>query len=174
MKGKQLLPILILAMAGILIGSAACVAEKKKEKVEWLEPDSVINEKLGDRLTSLLYQPKSVKCFAVEWNDSSKVNMLESHYIQGKQLKKLSNDEKAVLKYILISNKENFVNDSIKILSPYRPVLDFEFSNRKEKAHVIISLSDYSWTLIYDGKRQFNYNFQTPDIVRFCNNYLEK
>ena len=58
-------------------------------------------------------------------------------------------------------------------MSPYMPILEFEFANKKEKAHVVISLSDMTWTVFYDDKKQFNFTYANEELLaQFCNYYV--
>ena len=67
------------------------------------------------------------------------------------------------------------MTDSVVVRSPYMPQLEFEFSKKKQVAHVLLSTSDFSWTVVYDGKKQFNYNYKdNGTIERFCEMIMKK
>ena len=78
------------------------------------------------------------------------------------------------MQYLLLSNSKSYAEEIISIEAPYVPVLEFEFiGNKKATASVIISMSDRSWTIMYDGKQQFEYNYVDARLVdRFCNFFI--
>lgn len=172
---KYKLVILIVMIMTIITSCAA--RDKKNIKVsypDWLVQDSVVYSKLGKSLSNILLSPKEVKCYAVEWVDTVTQDQLEPHFKPGNLIKKLSKEEIALIQYNLISNKENYVNDTIVVMSPYVPCLDFEFTGKKkDKAHILVSLSNFTWTVLYDDKRQFNYNYHSSDFERICDFYLK-
>ena len=87
-----------------------------------------------------------------------------------------SREQIAILQYILLSNEKSYSEDIISIEAPYRPVLEFEFTGtKKSTASVVISLSDRSWAIMYDGKEQFRYNYADIRLFEeFCNIFIKK
>lgn len=168
----------MLALAVVLL-SAITSCSGKDNKVsknlypEWILPDSAAYDILGKTLTNILFAPKYVKCYAIEWQDSVNGSQIEPHFMSGQLIKKLSKEEVAVIQYSLLSNSNNYVSDSIVVMSPYVPCLNFEFTGKKkEKANIVVSLSDFTWTIIFDDKKQFNFNYHSQDFERLCKYYL--
>ena len=83
---------------------------------------------------------------------------------------KLTSNQITLLQFNLLSDEENYKEDSIKVKSPYVPCIEICFEKKKQQpVHVIISFSDYSWTVVYDDKRQFNWNYADKrQIERLC------
>lgn len=155
--------------------SAGDKGKSKPVELAWNAPDSMIYEKLGKTLTSVLFSPKEVRCYAMEWQDTVKSNQLEPNFKRGKLIKKLSKEEVAVIQFSLLANKDNYVNDTIVVLSPYVPCINIEFiEKKKEKANILVSLSDFTWTMLFDDKKQFNYNYHSRDFERLCILYLNQ
>ncbi len=171
------LKIFTLMMTCLCIFSSCSASEKSKISTlcpSWLAPDSAIYNQLGKTLTNLLFSPKEVKCYAVEWQDTVTNDQLEPYFKRGKSLGKLTKEEIAVLQYSLLSNEANYVNDTIVVMSPYVPYLNFEFvGKKKQRANVLVSPSNFTWTILFDDKKQSNFNYHSKDFERFCNFYIK-
>ena len=174
--------ILVLGIA-LCLGVSACAWSPKKGKVEkticaeWLMPDSAAYNKLGKRLATILFSPQSVKCYHLLGKENVEKGefSVEQNFVRDTLLATFSSEEIAVLQYLLLKQAENYESDSVRVMSPYIPILEFEFIKKKEKAHVIISLSDMTWTVVYDDKRQFNYNYTNEELIsQFCDFYIKK
>ncbi len=156
---------------------ADCPAKTEGKAVcaGWLMPDSAACSVLGDRLTGILFAPQKVKCYHLigkETIDKDDVE-IERNFVRDSLLTTLSKEEIAVLQYALIKPAKSYQTDSILVESPYGPELEFEFTKKKETAHVVVSLSDMTWAVVYDGKHQFRYNYTDKEfIARFCEYYL--
>lgn len=140
-------------------------------------PDSAMCARLGNTVADVLFNPTKIVCYSltgkaeVEKEDVE----IESHYVRDSEIGVLSSKMLPVLPFILTTDEANYSRDSIQVKSPYMPQLEFEFIKKNVQAHVLISLSDYSWTLIYDGKKQFNYNYQNKRaITRFCDMIIKQ
>ena len=173
--------IITLLSLALCFGFTACAWGPKKAKTEkpicaeWLMPDSFVINKLGDRLTSVLFAPHSVKCYSLVGKEKveEKNIEIEPNFVQENLLGKLRPNEIAVLQYTLLKQANSYENDSIKVMSPYIPAITFEFRRKDETANVVISLSDMTWTVVYDGKAQFNYNYANKELIsQFCNYYI--
>lgn len=144
---------------------------------EWLMPDSAAYNVLGKHLATILFSPQSVKCYHLIGKEEVKKGdiEIEQHFVRDTLLATLKPTEIAILQYALIKPAKSYSQDSIKVMSPYMPILEFEFTKKKEKAHVVISLSDLSWTVIYDDKNQFNFNYANQELIsQFCKYYISK
>lgn len=151
--------------------------EGKSVCEDWIHPDSVAYQTLGKRLTDVLINAKSVKVYSLVFKEAinSDDYEVEPHFIRDSLLGSLTKDQAVVLKYMLVSNGANYHKDSTFIvMSPYYPVIEFEFIKKKEVAHVIISLSNYTWTVKFDDKIQFKYNYASGTFIkRFCDYFLK-
>ena len=175
--------IIILIGVAICYGLTACALGPKKAKMEkplcaeWLMPDSLAYHKLGKRLASILFAPQSVRCFHLIGKEKIEDGeiQIEENFVRDTLLSSFRPNEIAVLQYALLKPAKSYETDSIKVMSPYIPVLEFEFSKKNEKAHVVISLSDMTWTVYYDDKRQFHYNYANEELIyEFCKFYIRK
>lgn len=142
----------------------------------WNRPDSVVAQQLGTGLTRVLFSPKKVRCYHLlsKQNISDKEIQPVKGFVRDTLLATFTPDKIAVLQYVLLSNTNSYSEDIVSIEAPYRPVIEFEFTDKKKvTASVIISLSDRSWVIIYDGKEQFKYNYADARLLeRFCNHFL--
>lgn len=171
----------IIAIAALVIICFSACAEptakdSKQDNHALLSPNKKIVSTLGNRLTDILFSPKQVDCYYLVATDSIKhgETEIEPDIVVGEKLSRLSKEEIAVLQYILLSDTGSYNNDSVAVMSPYKPCLDFQFSRKKETAHILVSLSDFSWAIVYDGKRQCRHNYHTNELERFCAYYLSK
>ncbi len=174
----------ILILTGLFMSLSfySCAGEfpKKKETplcAEWLQPDSSAYAHLGKRLATILFSPSKVRCYHLTGKETVGKDeiQIEPHFVRDTLISVLTPQEQTILQYALLSSEKNYERDSMVIMSPYVPCLEFEFTKKKESAHIVISLSDFSWSIIYDDKKQFNYNyFETSLIEKFCQYYLSK
>lgn len=179
--------LLFILLAGVLWMNclAACRPTDKKDRKgkaeiavcnDWIHPDKVAYQELGRKLTDILINAKTVNVYSLALKE--KVNaddyVVDSHFVRDSLLCKLTKDQATVLAYNLISNGANYHNDStLIVMSPYYPIIEFEYIKKKEKAHLIISLSDYSWAIKYDDKILFRYNYASGTFIkRFCEYFL--
>lgn len=163
----------------ICLGVSCCIGKDSTKAITnipmaWNTPDSTVFSQLGKRLTDILMSPQKVTCYTIEIQDTLSDKQLEPYFTKGKEIAKLSREETAIIQHCLISNPKSYQNDSIMLLSPYIPCLLFEFSKKKETAKVLVSLSDYTWTVHFDGKKQFNYNYHSEDANRLFKFYTSK
>lgn len=135
-------------------------------------PDSVVYYTLGKSMSEVLFSPSKVTCYTIKGKPTltEEDYEVEPHFVRDSLVGKLNASEIAVLQFNLLSDKENYKEDSIKVRSPYVPCVEFCFEKKKQEAvHVVISLSDFSWTLIYDDKRQGNWNYEDKRLMeRYC------
>lgn len=146
--------------------------ETKTEKVEetWLTPDSASYSQLGKNLSNILFSPTKVECYHLVFNDSITGNdvQVERNIARGSLITTLDKSQIALLQFALFKPAESYQQDSIAVRAPYDPQLVFVFTKKKEQAQVIVSPNDMTWTVIYDDKRQFNYNFANKEtLLRF-------
>ena len=145
---------------------------------DWIHPDSVAYQALGRRLTDILINAKTIKVYSL--NPKETLNSddyeVDAHFVRDSLLATLTKEQATVLKYNLISNGANYHNDTtLIVMSPYCPVIEFEFTQKKEVAHIIVSLSNYSWAIKYDDKILFKHNYANGTFIkRFCDYFLNK
>ena len=162
-------------------GSKDNTAKPKAEKPvcnEWIHPDNVAYKALGRHLTDILINAKTIKVYSLAPKEQLNPDDYEvdAHFVRDSLLGILTKEQAIVLDYNLISNGANYAKDtSLIVMSPYYPVIEFEFTKKKEVAHVIVSLSDYTWAVKYDDKIQFKYNYASGTFIkRFCDYFLNK
>lgn len=160
-------------------GSKDNTAKTKTEKPvcnKWIHPDNVAYKALGRHLTNILINAKTIKVYSLVPKEQLNPDDYEvdAHFVRDSLLGTLTKEQAIVLDYNLISNGANYTKDtSLIVMSPYYPVIEFEFTKKKEVAHVIISFSDYTWTVKYDDKIQFKYNYASGTFIkRFCDYFL--
>lgn len=166
----------ILAFIMMASSSFSSPRAKKIPQVKSL-PDSLVSTQLGTTLSDILLNPSTITLYSVKGKEETSKEdfVLEPHYVRDSLIGVLSSDLAAILEFILICDESNYVNDTIVVRSPYMPQLEFEFAKKKQAAHVLLSTSDFSWTVVYDGKKQFNYNYKDNGAIeRFCEMIMKK
>lgn len=163
----------ILAILSVIIIASCSFSSFKAKKLPLVKslPESLISAKLGTSLTNILLNPSTITLYSVKGKEETNNDdfVLEPHFVRDSLIGVLSSELVAVLEFVLISDENNYKTDTIMVRSPYMPQFEFEFEKKKQKAHVLLSTSDFSWTVIYDGKKQFNYNYKDNGAIeRIC------
>lgn len=168
---------LFFVLFSVLTISCFAAKEQKMKKVSKpavyaIQPDSNTYTILGKTMTDILFSPSKVTCYAVKGKAQvDKTDFeLEPHYVRDSLIAKLTPSQVALFQFLVLSDKSNYSQDSIKVRSPYVPHLELCFEKKKQQVHVLISQSDFSWTICYDDKKQGNWNYAEKRLVRrFCN-----
>lgn len=168
---------LFFVLFSVLTISCFAAKEQKMKKeskpaVYAIQPDSNTYTILGKTMTDILFSPSKVTCYAVKGKAQvDKTDFeLEPHYVRDSLIAKLTPSQVALFQFLVLSDKSNYSQDSIKVRSPYVPHLELCFEKKKQQVHVLISQSDFSWTICYDDKKQGNWNYAEKRLVgRFCN-----
>lgn len=168
---------LFFVLFSVLTISCFATKEQKMKKeskpaVYAIQPDSNTYTILGKTMTDILFSPSKVTCYAVKGKAQvDKTDFeLEPHYVRDSLIAKLTPSQVALFQFLVLSDKSNYSQDSIKVRSPYVPHLELCFEKKKQQVHVLISQSDFSWTICYDDKKQGNWNYAEKRLVRrFCN-----
>lgn len=168
---------LFFVLFSVLTISCFAAKEQKMKKeskpaVYAIQPDSNTYTILGKTMTDILFSPSKVTCYAVKGKAQvDKTDFeLEPHYVRDSLIAKLTPSQVALFQFLVLSEKSNYSQDSIKVRSPYVPHLELCFEKKKQQVHVLISQSDFSWTICYDDKKQGNWNYAEKRLVRrFCN-----
>lgn len=151
---------------------SSCSAANEKTTKYAIQPDSSVYYTLGKSMSDILFSPTKVLCYTIQGKAtiSKEDYELEPHYVRDSLIAKLNANQIYLLQFNLLADEKNYKEDSMKVRSPYVPCLEFCFEKKKmEPVHVIISLSDFSWTIVYDDKRQFNWNYEDKRLIeRFC------
>lgn len=174
---KKILLTIMMTLA--VVGMTSCNAKTIKEDQpdSMFVPDSLVYKKLGKSLSEILFSPKKVKVYSLKGVEKVGKNdvEIEDHFVRDTLIATLDSREIALLQFMLLSGEENYKNDSLPIRAPYLPQLEFEFSKKKgQVAHVVVSVSDRTWTMVYDDKVQFNWNYAHKEIfTRFCDYFIE-
>ena len=155
---------------------ASCNNADKKVTNSVIKPDSAVYYTLGKTMSDIMFSPSKVTCYTIKGKATvSKEDVeLEPHYVRDSLIAKLNDSQIYLLQFNLLSDVENYKEDSIKVRSPYVPCVEFCFEKKKHQPlHVIVSLSDFSWTVVYDDKRQFHWNYADKRLMeRLCNMFL--
>ena len=168
MRTKFILIMSLLCFAAM----ASCNPLLEKTAKYAILPDSSVYYTLGKTMSEVLFCPSKVTCYTIQGKATvAKEDFeLEPHYVRDSLVTKLNANQIYLLQFNLLADEENYKEDSMKVRSPYVPCLEFCFEKKKmEPVHVIVSLSDFSWTIVYDDKRQFNWNYEDKRLMeRFC------
>ncbi len=139
-------------------------------------PDSTVYATLGKTLSDILFNPGKVNLYKLKGKDSVEKNdvEIESHYVRDSYIGKVRPEVFSILQFNVISDPINYQRDSVLVKAPYYPEYELEFVKGKKTAHVLISVNDKTWTIIYDDKRQFNWNYADKrSMDRFMELLLE-
>lgn len=151
---------------------ASCNGLKGKGEKYTIQPDSSVYYSFGKTMSDILFSPSKVTCYTIKGKSTidKEDYELEPHYVRDSLIAKLNASQIMLLQFNLLSDQENYKKDSIQVRSPYVPCVEFCFEMKKQQpVHVIISLSNFSWTLVYDDKRQGNWNYADKRLMeRFC------
>lgn len=159
----------------------SCMAKEPntvKTSVEALSAsDSLVYQELGKTLYELLSSPSNISVYSVIGKENIEKSdfVLETPFVRKDILvKKMDKGDVAILQYLLPFDRENYKNDTVIVRSPYLPTIEFCFSKKKQEAHLLVSLSDGSWTIVYDDKIPQHWNYADKrQIVRFCKRFLD-
>ena len=155
---------------------ASCGDFGKKSPKSLIQPDSAVYAMLGKTMSEVLFNPTSVTCYTLKGKievDPSDYQV-EPHWVRDSLIGKLTPETYGILQFVLLSNSENYKEDTIRIKAPYIPALEFEFRQKKTDVHVLISVQDRTWTIMYDDKRQVHFNYHDCDLIeRFCALFLK-
>lgn len=142
-----------------------------------IAPDSAAYACLGKTLADVLFSPKKVKCYHVVAKDNvdkDKDIEIHSHFVRDTLIAELDTKLVGILQHELLSYGENYKKDSIRVRSPYAPQIVFVFEKKKSVAYVLVSLSDFSWSVVFDDKLQFNWNYEDKKAIRrFCEMFIK-
>jgi hypothetical protein len=169
----------VLLLAMLLPGvfcMASCGGWGKKSPKKLIQPDSAVYSMLGKTMSEVLFNPTSVTCYTLKGKTEVGPSdyQVEPHWVRDSLVGELSPDLYGILQFALIANCENYKDDSLRLKAPYVPVLEFEFCKKKTEVHIIISVQDRTWTIMYDDKRQVHFNYHDCDLIeRFCALFLK-
>lgn len=139
--------------------------------------DSAVYHCLGKTLYELLSSPQKVSVYTVVGKETIAESdvVLEPPFVRKALVtEKMSKEDVAILQYLLPFDAENYKNDTILVRSPYLPTIEFCFTKKKQEAHLLVSLSDGTWTLVYDDKIQQHWNYADKrQVSRFCKRFFK-
>lgn len=170
MKTKLLFVLSFLCSVTSFASCNSMTNEKLSKYV--VHPDSSVYCTLGKTMSDVLFSPNRVTCYLLKGKSvvAKEDYEIEPHCVRDSLVSKLSVSQINMLQFLLLGDYENYKEDSIKVKSPYVPCIEFCFERKKQQpVHVIISLSDFSWTVFFDDKRQFNWNYDNKRLMeRYC------
>lgn len=123
--------------------------KESKPAVYAIQPDSNTYTILGKTMTDILFSPSKVTCYAVKGKAQvDKTDFeLEPHYVRDSLIAKLTPSQVALFQFLVLSDKSNYSQDSIKVRSPYVPHLELCFEKKNNKymfsSHSQISLGQF-------------------------------
>ena len=175
MKVKFLSMLSILCFVSSFV---SCNAANKKTTKYSIQPDSTVYYTLGKTMSDILFSPTKVTCYTIQGKSTvSETDFeLEPHYVRDSLIAKLDDEQISILQFNLLTDDANYHQDSLRVRSPYVPCVEFCFEKKKQQpVHIIVSLSDFSWTILYDDKRQGNWNYADKLLMeRYCKMILGK
>ena len=168
---KEKLLFLVMSLFAIT-SCASCNEVNEKMSKYAIRPDSAVYYMLGKTMSDILFTPSKVTCYTLKGKATvAKEDLeVEPHYVRDSLIAKLDASQIALLQFNLLADVENYKEDSLIVRSPYVPCIEFCFEKKKlQPVHVIISLYDFSWTVVFDDKRQFNWNYEDKRLMeRYC------
>lgn len=166
---------ILIVFSALAISCFAAKEQKTKKESKAVtyavQPDSSVYSTLGKTMIDILFSPNKVTCYAIKGKAQvdDEDYELEPHYVRDSLITRLSTSQINMLQFFILSDKNNYMQDSVKVRSPYVPSLEFCFEKKKQQVHVLVSRSDFSWTIFYDDKKQGNWNYHEKRIVgRYC------
>lgn len=164
-----------------LYATVACAESRPSRRTSgdaWNAPDSTAQSILGNRLSSLLSNPKKVNMYNVVYCDSLHRDnaLVETDFVLDTLICKLNKEQIATLDFLLVADAGNYAIDTLAIpLIPHRPMFAFDFKGKNENAIVWYSPDDYTWGIRYDGRDILYYNVAHPELMsRLCNKLSHK
>lgn len=145
---------------------------------DWMMPDSIAMSNLGVTVADILLNSTKVKVYALSPKQKITPDDIEvqPHYVIDTLLATLTSAQATALRYSLIGCGANYFNDTTNIPRvPFLPSIAYEFSSKRGTAYLFVSLTNYTWGIVYEGKTLFVYNYADGLFVnRFCEYFLSK
>ena len=166
--------LLVMLLPGVFC-MASCGELGRKKPIKSIQPDSAVYAVLGRTMSEVLFNPSSVTCYTLKGKVEvdSKDFQVEPHWVRDSLVGRLTPELYGVLQFALIANKENYQNDLLHVKAPYIPMVEFEFRQKKQVVHVLISTSDFTWTIMYEDKQLLHFNYQDREFIeRFCESFV--
>ena len=177
--------ITLLLIAAFLVGAVAltCQAGPKKKTAkavttknilrknmghDIIMPSKEVTAQLGKTASEVIFNPTKVTLYRLEGRDTIKDGEVEvdKNFVRVDTVGTLDKEYVKLVQYLLIADTANYSTDSMRVKSPYYPEIELVFEQKNVSATVLVSLSDFSWTLISDGKKQFTYNYAEKNAIR--------
>jgi hypothetical protein len=174
--------LILMAIVGIAFTAITCFAGDKDKTKKKMAPttaiqknmgqnsfqpcDSVIAQ-LGKTATEVIFNPSKVEVYRVEGRDSIGKDEveIEKNYVRKDMIGTLSKDYIKLVQYLLVADPANYKDDDMRVRSPYLPDLEMRFIRKNQVVSILVSRSDFTWTLVSDGKKQFNYNYAEKSAI---------
>lgn len=161
--------------------SVSCTSQKSCQAADrgLLESfDSIVCSHLDQQLSDILFSPDSVLCYHLSYKDTiskEDVQTLQG-YVRDSLIARLDSVQTSMLQSLLPAEPRNYNVDSVKVQSPYFPILEFEFNKRKHTSvGIVVSLSDHVWQVAKEGKVMLSYNYANKDSIEcFCEQFIDK
>lgn len=138
------------------------------DSAEWMLSDSVVVNRLGREIFDIIFFPDSVNGYGVAYNDTLAGTNYQifDRYIRITAPMRLDAVQTGVVQFLLPANADNYCDDTLKVQSPYIPVMEFAFSKKgSSPASIIISPSNFSWQIVQNGKVISSYTYNDAESI---------
>lgn len=162
---------LVLFMATTISSFASCCPPASQRQESFTAvcvcPDSTVYSSLGRSLSDVLFNPTKVSLYKLKGKETvAKTDYeVEPHYVRDALIGRVRREVWTIFQFNVLANTVNYQNDSIPVRSPYVPEYELEFVRGKKVAHVVLSPSDFTWSVIFDDKKQFNWNYSDKESM---------
>ncbi len=169
--GRTLIGTLCVLLAGVGLMACAQSAPKKLPikniGATFTTPDSTIVEAIGDTIIDVLTAPSKVNVYLIEPKSEPAAtdHEVEPHFIRGQYIGTLDKKFIDVVNYVLVTDPQNYSNDSTAVQTFYMPVVELEYVKKKQSVSVVISPNDGTWSVVSHKKCIFNHNFKNSTLV---------
>lgn len=171
MKRYNWILIVIAMISSFTACSESSVAQKSDvvmvNNKNFIQPDSLVAQWLGDSTCKVLFAPTKVVCYQVKptFGESMDSTALFSNDNLMK-VGRIDPSKYSILLFLIADSESyNFLPDEPKCF--FAPYLAYEFSNRKESVMVYISFNCEKWAIVRNGDvRTFKYNCQ-KELLRY-------
>ena len=149
--------------------------EQSRPTAAWPQLDSAAKAQLPPGLGDTLLQPDSIVVYTIEGfdaysetADSSK--LFGRYWARSKRIAKLTEDQQAVLRFLVVTDGGNYPTDGWIASVPSEPAYEFlHYKGDKQRVSMAVSFSDCCWYLFEDReKRLLGTMHDCKAIRRLC------
>ena len=176
---KRMLYGFVFFMLNILLMPACNAQPADHTATEASTIPAVAIQQLGDSLCHLLFTADTVNVYTLkgkEQPDSTDIVVSADGYVRDTLSCMMPVDSLNVLRLALLNDSNSYYRDTTySVRSPYMPVLELEFTQNTNRASILISLTDKTWSVIRQGRMLFNCTYADPQVLeRITLYYIER